>query len=591
MRNLLFLLLSVVALASARMTLNYSTDRIESGMAFELRLDVPIRELAESRDVPNFTPQNGFVYRGMDSTDTRVEDFFGRGYAVRRYNFKLTAPKKTGRVVAGILTWKIQGEEYEIARPAIEVQRSYDAAAVEVSLSPSKRSVYEGEQLSVTLSIHTFEHFQGNLVATNMDLGNDFIAHRSDLSDLKLSPIPDAPMETRGSAKFAWLSSVKTGKVSIPPFKFKYMKVGAPKIVEQNQSHGGFSMSFKSVQQEPEEAEAQTAPLEISVLPLPAQNKPVDFSGMVGAYNFKASFDKDSLVLGDALTLSIKISGDGKPGTITDPVLPNFSEFRSVPPETDIKKKLSGGKLIPTKNIRIFLYPKKKGEFEIPAITYNWFNPAKRRDESQSEGPWKIKVEKGNSLATVGEMDSPIGNAPVVKEEIESLGRDIRYMHQIQSVSMQTLPLYKSILFWVLLGLPIPLYFIFCILVRLHRKRAGNSALMRKAKANKNLKRYVSQAKAALEKSDGREFYAALENGLVGYLSDLSNREFRGMTKESVKQNLTELGVSEENVQKVLEWQEKCAFARFAPVSGTSEERKASLSEFESLCDALADLK
>ena len=82
MRNLLFLLLSVVALASARMTLNYSTDRIESGMAFELRLDVPIRELAESRDVPNFTPQNGFVYRGMDSTDTRVEDFFGRGYAL-----------------------------------------------------------------------------------------------------------------------------------------------------------------------------------------------------------------------------------------------------------------------------------------------------------------------------------------------------------------------------------------------------------------------------------------------------------------------------------------------------------------------------
>ena len=513
------------------------------------------------------------------------------GYTIRRYNFKLTAPKKTGRVVAGILTWKIQGEEYEIARPAIEVQRSYDAAAVEVSLSPSKRSVYEGEQLSVTLSIHTFEHFQGNLVATNMDLGNDFIAHRSDLSDLKLSPIPDAPMETRGSAKFAWLSSVKTGKVSIPPFKFKYMKVGAPKIVEKNQSHGGFSMSFKSVQQEPEEAEAQTAPLEISVLPLPAQNKPVDFSGMVGSYHFKASFDKDSLVLGDALTLSIQISGDGKPGTITDPVLPNFSEFRSVPPETDIKKKISGGKVITTKNIRIFLYPKKKGEFEIPAITYNWFNPAKRRYESQSEGPWKIKVEKGNSLATVGEMDSPIGNAPVVKEEIESLGRDIRYMHRIQSVSMQTLPLYKSILFWILLGLPIPLYFIFCIFVRLHRKRAGNSALMRKAKANKNLKRYVSQAKAALEKSDGREFYAALENGLVGYLSDLSNREFRGMTKESVKQNLTELGVSEENVQKVLEWQEKCAFARFAPVSGTSEERKASLSEFESLCDALEVLK
>ena len=206
MRNLLLLILAFAVFAQARMSLDFSTDRIEAGMQFDLRLIVPIRELAEPRDVPRFMPQNGFVLRGLDSTDTRVEDFFGRGYNVRRYDFKLTAPKQTGRKIAGILTWKIQDQEYEISRPAVEVQKSYNDAAVSVSLSPNKRTVYEGEQLSVTLSIHTYEHFQGNLVATNMDLGNDFIAHRSDLSELKLMPIPDAPRETKGSAKFAFTS-------------------------------------------------------------------------------------------------------------------------------------------------------------------------------------------------------------------------------------------------------------------------------------------------------------------------------------------------------------------------------------------------
>ena len=63
------------------------------------------------------------------------------------------------------------------------------------------------------------------------------------------------------------------------------------------------------------------------------------------------------------------------------------------------------------------------------------------------------------------------------------------------------------------------------------------------------------------------------------------------MTKNQVLQNLTELGVSEENIQKVLQWQEACAFARFAPVDGSAEERAKALQEFEALCDALEVLK
>ena len=135
------------------------------------------------------------------------------------------------------------------------------------------------------------------------------------------------------------------------------------------------------------------------------------------------------------------------------------------------------------------------------------------------------------------------------------------------------------------------MYAIFCAFIRFYRKNSSNAALVRKAKAKKNLKQYTASAKSALQKDDGKAFYAALENGLVGYLSDLSNREFRGMTKNQVQQNLTELGISEENIQKVLQWQEACAFARFAPVTGTAEERSKALQEFEALCDALEVLK
>ncbi|MDY6331680.1 MAG: BatD family protein [Fibrobacter sp.] len=562
---------------------------VETGEEFSFQFIVLQNQIESVQAPPQFSVQNGFILKSMDSSVVKARTRRGAAPATQ-YEFKLIAPKKAGRKAAGVLSWKINNAEYDIFHLIMDVRKSYDAPAVDVSLTPNKKTVYEGEQLSVTLNIHTYEHFQGELMATNMDLGSDFIAHRADLSNVKLMPLEDNPREASSSDKFAWISPLKTGQVSIPPFQFKYKKIGKPKVVEKKSNKMGVSVSFSSIQQEPEEAEAQTAPISITVLPLPSQNKPKDFTGMVGNYNFKASFDKDSLALGDALTLSIQISGDGKPGTITDPKLPDFSDFRTVPPETDIKKKISNGKVITTKNIRIFLYPKKKGEFEIPEISYNWFNPAKKKYEVKTEGPWKIKVEKGAGVATTYTPSTP-SYTPSAKEDIEDLGRDIRYIHLISEVKPVESPLHRSILFWVLLVIPLPLYAIFCAFIRFYRKNSSNAALVRKAKAKKNLKQYTASAKSALQKDDGKAFYAALENGLVGYLSDLSNREFRGMTKNQVQQNLTELGISEENIQKVLQWQEACAFARFAPVTGTAEERSKALQEFEALCDALEVLK
>lgn len=563
---------------------------VEAGEELTLQLTADTKSLDEhgERGIPQFSVQNGFVLKSLDSTEVDVRS--RKRIRAKQYNFHLAAPKKTGILSAGVLSWKIGEKEYDIYHlNRIEVKRPSDAPAVSVSLSPSKRTIYEGEQLSVTLSIHTYENFGGNLTATNMDLGSDFIAHRADLSELKLSPVPDTRRETGGSAKFAWLAPVKTGQLSIPAFKFNYMKVGKPKVVEKQMNEGGFSMTYSSVQQEPEEAEAQTAPVHINVLPLPAQGKPKDFSGMVGNYSFSASFDKDSLALGDALTLSVQISGDGKPGTLTDPKLPDFSDFRSVPPESEIKKKISGGKVITTKNIRIFLYPKKKGEFEIPAISYSWFNPAKKKYETKTEGPWKILVSKG--AAATSYTPSEPSYTPAVKEEIEDLGRDIRYIHSVGNVSVQKAPLYRSAAFWILLVVPAALYVCLIPLVRMRRKRSGNAALQRRAKAHKNLKRYIEEAKSALKKGDGKAFYSALENGLVGYLSDLSNLEFRGMTRDQVRQNLAELGVPAENSEKVLAWMERCAFARFASSGGNDSPQESDLKKFESLCDSLEVLK
>ncbi len=601
MKRLLLILLCLAVCAMARMSLQVDKDRVEAGKTFKLMLIVPLQELPAERGVPQLETRNGFTFLSLDSAEQVIrpdfEDMFnsffgggGRPYKARVYSFNIRAPKKTGSLDVGQIEWSINGSVHTISGSIpINIQRAYSDEAVSVSLTPSKKSIYEGEQFYVTLGFHTYEHFEGGLQATDMSTGNDFIVHRGDLSTMEFKPVEGTRREMQASAKFAWLSPTKNGNLQIPPFKFKYTKRGEPKIVEEKKQMGGMSFHAQSIKQESIEAETQTPTVTINVKPLPTQGKPADFSGMVGDYKFTADFDRTNLKVGEALTLSVNIKGDGTPGTITDPKLPDFSEFRSVPPENNIAKKISGNKVVTTKDIKVFLYPKKKGTFEIPAISYSWFNPAKKKYETATAGPWTIEVEKGDAGAEAV-FQGPVAGASVTKavqkQEIESLGSDIRFIHLNMGAAESKAP-YRSLLFWILFTAAIPFYIIAVLIIKVHRKRSSNAALVRKGQANRQLRERFAQARTALEKGDGKGFFAALENGLVNYLSDQTNLEFKGMTRPQMKAELAKIGISEETIAAIDSWLEKCAFVRYAPVTATPEEQKQMLADVEKLCEKL----
>ena len=601
MKRIILFCLAAALCASARPSLQVDRERVESGKSFGLQLVFPLNELPENRSDLQIETENGFSLISLDSTDQvirpDIEDmfnsFFGNGrnrggYKARVYTFNLKAPKKTGRISIGQIFMNIDGQKRNLTGDIpISIQRAYSDDALAVSLTPSKKTVYEGEQFSVTLGFHTYEHFEGGLQATDMSTGDDFIVHRSDLSNMKFEPVEGNRREMQASAKFAWLSSTKSGTLQIPPFKFKYTKRGEPKVVEENKQMGGMTFSSRSVKQESVETETQTPAINITVKPLPTEGKPANFSGMVGNYSFSADFDRTELKVGEAMTLTINIKGDGLPGSITDPKLPDFGEFRSVPPENELNKKIVGNKVITTKNIRVFLYPKKKGEFAIPEITYSWFNPSKKKYETAKAGPWNVTVEKGEA-APEAIFQAPVAQGPaaVQKQEIESLGSDIRFIHKVNEAKDNTAP-YKNIIYWVIFAAAIPFYLIVTFAVRSRRKHNSDAALVRKGKADKMLKTRFADARTALQKGDAKALYAALENGLINYLSDKTNLEFKGMTRPQMKEELAKLGVKDETIAAIDSWLEKCAFARYAPVNPTKDEQQKMLNDVEKLCEGL----
>ncbi len=605
MKRIIFFCITFSICAMARVSLQLDRERVESGKSFGLQLIIPLQELPENRSDLQLNVTNGFTLLAVDSADQVIRpqpdfddvfnSFFGGGHApaykARVYTFNLRAPKKTGKLQVGQIFLTYNGQKQNLTGDiSIPVQRAFADEALTVSLTPSKRSVYEGEQFFVTLGFHTYEHFEGGLQATDMSTGNDFIVHRNNLSDLKFEPVENNRRELKASSKFAWLSPTKSGDLKIPAFKFKYTKRGEPKIVEENKQVGGMSFHSRSVKQESIEAEAQSPTVTINVKPLPEKGKPENFSGMVGNYNFKAEFDRTSLKVGDALTLQIDIFGDGTPGTITDPKIPDFAEFRAVPPESKISKKIKGNKVITTKSIRLFLYPKHKGVFQIPEISYSWFNPTKKKYETAQAGPWEIQVEKGDMAATSNSVSfQNTAVQTVSKQEIETLGSDIRFLKTVPNKNVQK-PLYNSVWYWAFVLSAIVFYGLFLFGKKIRQKKLGNASLMRQSKAFKNYRVNVAKAETAAKNNKQNEFYAALETALIDFASDKTNAEFRGMLQERRKAALEKWGATAAQIQDFEMWLELFSAGRFAP-QAADKPTEQTLQEFKQFVNSLEKLK
>lgn len=576
-------LLFFTGLSHAGMNVEFDRDRIEAGQEFRMFLVIPLQELPPDHGLPEITDLQGFDLKGVDSVDEKINTFFTGRMTVRKFRYTLVAPKVNGAYSLPMV-WNVGGQQRSIGKIRIDVARSMDAPGLQVLLTPNKQNIYEGEQLTLTMTLLTYENFQGGLNLGSVDLGNDFVAHRADLSKLSFGRSQRPGVQSEVSAPIAWLAPIRSGSLEVPELKFKYQKMGAPKMV--NKQMGNFS--FSSMTQGTEEATALSGKVRFKVQPLPLEGQPPQFSGLVGQYSFDAKVDKTQLQVGEALSMVITIRGNGKPGSIPDPVLPSFSEFRSVPPEADLQKTIENGQVWTKRTLKVFLYPKKKGSFTIPAFSYNWFDPKAKKYVVVESPTWQIQVEKGE----ITEAAATGGGAPMVyagaeKRAIEQLGQDIRFIHEPSRIQNQSLRLYKSVLWWILLILPFLILIAFRMWYGRYLANRSNRAYVRRERAMRILQERLIEIRQLVANKEMRQFYAKLESLLIVFLGDLYNTELQGLTRQDLSANLAQHKVPAEDIARILQWLEDGDRARFAPIAVSEQDTMAILDQVQAMCNRL----
>jgi BatD DUF11 like domain len=147
-----------------------------------------------------------------------------------------------------------------------------------------------------------------------------------------------------------------------------------------------------------------------TVLALPTENKPADFSGAVG--NFKISTDISAPITtaGDPLTLRLHVTGAGNFDRVDSTMLAANNDWKTYDPKGTFK----GSDPVGFHGEKTFEQPviaAHPGTQTVPALSFSYFDPDTRHYETAHSAPLTVKVAPAADVASNEPPPTP-GAAP-----------------------------------------------------------------------------------------------------------------------------------------------------------------------------------
>lgn len=487
-------------------------------------------------------------------------------------------PKKEGTFNIGPATIKVKGSNYTSNALTIKVlppDKADEASAGSsagtgiskddafLTIDVSKRNVYEQEGILVTFKLFVRKDIAG-IDQPKFPEFEGFLAQEVELPQNKQLVMENYKGKNYGTAviKQTVLYPQRSGKITIPSGKLDLV-LRVPGPAKQRNSvfddFFGGSSSYIDVKKE-----LTTPPVTIDVKPLPS-GKPASFSGAVGNFTMTSSINSDHVKTNDAVTIKVKISGNGNIKLVKNPEVVFPNDFEVYDPKVDVDIKTTTAGSSGTKTIEYMAIPRYAGDFEIPAIAFSYFDTKSNSYKTITSEPYKLHVEQG-----AGGSSSPVVSNFSNKESVKYLGKDIRYlkMNDIHFIPNNEL-FFGSFMYYMCYLIPAIMFIVFFFIYRKQVKENSNLALVRTKKANKMAVRRLKNAGKLMKENKKEEFYDEVLRALWGYLSDKLSIPQANLTKDNVETELAKYGVDETLIKEFMDILNTCEFARYAPAQAS----------------------
>ena len=568
-------MLNVISTAYAKeiaVVVSVDKNRVEIGSHIRLTVGV---EGAFDTDIPKLSVPESFslLYGPSVSTQTTIINNVVKVFRGFMYGF---SPREKGNFEIGPVTLEYKGKKYTSNSIKIEVvKRTPFEGIIDEENDTSGRRVDINKMVFVELTtdkaeayiyeeiIQSFKlYFQKRLPIDDLDYvaasTKSFLAEKLG-DERRYEEVRDGILYNVIELRTA-LFPLVSGKIEIPPAKFK-----CNVIIRQQRSRGSLFDEFMGGGGRRYPVERSTAPVKLIIKPLPVVDKPEGFTGAVGKYTMDVLAKPTKVKVGDPITLTINIRGEGNIQTIGEPLLAHdgMKDFKAYNSETKVTITDRGDGIKGEKLFNKVIEPQSEDIYEIPRISFSYFDPDLEKYKTLTRDPIPFEVEHSD-------VETPIRlsleNTGMEKGQVKILTKDILpLMTDLYSFKNRGIALYKRpFLLSIIFIIPI-LIVAACIYVQRQRELLHTDVgYARKKRAMAHAQKHLSNARELLQLDNPSEFYVTLSRSILEHIADKLNVTSAAVTSDNIYDILEKRGVSNDVIKELRQCLESCDYGRFS---------------------------
>ena len=560
-----FLLVGAFSL-QAQVNFDAKVSKKRLGINERLRVDFEMNENGDNFSPPSFS--NFQVVSGPQQSVSRswvngVQSFS------KTYTYFLT-PKTKGKITIGQAEITINGEVYKTTPISIEVteavKKPNDPNNVDYVIDGNIHLVAEISKTNPYLN-------EGITVVYKLYFRNPISV--SDVSELEspsyadfwshLINIPRAEINMRGTYKgepyneVIWRKAVlypqKTGQLTLPPLTLN-LSLSVPSNRRDLFGRRILTQAQKTI---------TTGQNTIRVKSLPEKNKPENFSGAVGQFDFDVILDKEALKASESFQAKIKVKGKGNLKLFNLPTISVPNTLEVYEPEHDEQVKITLSGMQGTIEDRYTIVPQFQGKYPIPPVQFSYFDPQTTSYKTLTSQDLIVDVFDGPTAGTP-KLNTIGAETKQVVTTNENAFRFIKLDTTLSEINQEVFWMSRS--FWVLLLLPLFLILTAYLIKLFVFDKTEDASSLKQRRAQQLAKKYLSSAKKEFQ--DQARFYEALERALHNYLKAKLKIETTELSKSKIESLLLEKKVAQHTAREFVMVIENCEMARYAPGSSVN---------------------
>lgn len=422
----------------------------------------------------------------------------------------------------------------------------------------SNRQPYVGEQVLLTYRIYTsipVEQYSIYKTPSNKGFWTEEL--QVDPQSQRQENINGKQFVSADIRKVA-LFAQQAGAHTLEPLEVEAVaQVQAPRRARQSRSiFDMFEDDFFGSPTELVKKEIRSQSIRIQARPLPDENRPTSFDGLVGEYTLSFDYDRTQKPkVNDALTFTFTVAGKGNIEMIHAPLVQFPPDFEVYEPRISHKKTLDEDGVSGSATFEYIVVPRHAGAYKIPAFSYSFFNPATGKYMEKRVNEIVLEIEAGK--------DAAYTHAP---NGAQTHGQDIAYIQTgVPSWKATGKNFLFSGLFWLCLICEALLFAAALVALSRNRKLQADVVGMKNRKAAKEAKKCLRKAARFLDENKSDEFHVEISQALWGFLSGKLNIATADLSMDNVRTELEKRQIEPALTDSFIQTLSHCEEARFAP--------------------------